>query len=128
MKAYLVSDKNGEAGYSFIIFAETRGKAIKYALDHCNDAYDCYGYLEMRAVRKPDLDQYYKGRSEMDWTDEDDRLLMVRYAGFVCNDDAFDPDECKKCNAKDYCSRYEGYLEEGDHSVYNPHENAGDRD
>lgn len=33
MKAYSVSDRNGDCGYSYIVFAETRAKAI-YELPH----------------------------------------------------------------------------------------------
>lgn len=50
LKAYSVSDKNGDVGICYVIFATTRGKAIRYALDHCDGTFDWYGYTEMRAM------------------------------------------------------------------------------
>ena len=47
-----------------------------------------------------------------DWDDPNDRLAMVRDGGYYCNEDAFYPDDCAECSGKDYCSRYEEYLEE----------------
>lgn len=108
MKAYSVSDVNGDAGYSYIVFAETRGKAIRYALDYCDNAFDDYTWTEMRAIRKPALDRFYRGRREMDWCDMEDRVAMVRYAGFYCSDEmCIGSDECEQCPAHEWCDRYD---------------------
>lgn len=66
MKAYSVSDANGDTGFAYIVFAETRGKAIRYALGHCDGAFDWYEWTDMRALREPALDQFYRGKPMMD--------------------------------------------------------------
>ena len=108
MKAYSVSDINGNTGYSYVVFAETRGKAIRHALDHCDGTFDYYAWTEMRAIRKPALDKFYRGKAEMDWSDMEDRVAMVRYAGFQCSDE-YDvtSDECEQCAAHEWCDRYD---------------------
>ena len=108
MKAWIVSDANGNTGYSFIVFAETRGKAIKYAKDHCDGEFDWYEWTEMRALRVPALDSYYKGRPMMEWNNKNDRVAMVRYAGFHCSYEIYvTTDECRKCHAHFWCDRFE---------------------
>ena len=108
MKAYSVSDANGDLGYSYVVFAETRGKAIRYALDHCDGCFDYCTWTEMRAIRKPQLDKCYRGRAEMDWCDMEDRVAMVRYAGFQCSDEMdITSDECEQCAAHEWCDRYD---------------------
>ena len=98
-------------GYSTVIFAETAGKARYIALRS-----DALGedneFKDIRVRRIPTLDGFYKGRSEMDWDDPEDRLAMVREAGYMCDEDGFDPDECTKCSAQGYCSRWEMYQED----------------
>ena len=112
MKAYVVSDRQGYVEYTVVVFAESRGKAIVAALGTDEFPYEDWSYTELRAIREPELDKYYQGRQRMDWDDPDDRLAMVRDGGYYCNEDAFYPDDCAKCRGKDYCSRYEEYLEE----------------
>ena len=111
MKAWSVSDANGNVGIDYVIFAETRGKAIRYALDHCDGAFDWYEWTEMRALRKPVLDQFYRGKPMMDWCDMEDRVAMVRYAGFQCSNEVLvTPDECLACPAHEWCDRYDSML------------------
>ena len=114
MKAYEVSDKNGYADYALVVFAESRGKAIYSAIG--TDEFPKYewDFTELRARRIPVLDKAYRGNWRMDWCNDADRLAFVRDAGYYCNDDCFDPDDCEQCAGKDYCSRYEEYLEEDD--------------
>lgn len=113
MKAYSVSDANGDTGVEYVIFAETRGKAIAYALNNCDGTFDYYGWLEMRALRKPQLDRCYRGRSEMDWNDMDDREAMVRYAGFRCSYEVtVSQEDCEvDCPAHEWCGRYESMVD-----------------
>lgn len=109
MKAYSVSDVNCNTGYSYVVFAETRGKAIRHALDYCDCAFEYYTWTEMRAIRKPALDRFYRGKREMDWEDMEDRVAMVRYAGFYCSDEVLvGSDECVQCPAHEWCDRYDG--------------------
>ena len=111
MKAWSVSDANGDLGIDYIIFAETRGKAIRYALDHCDGAFDDYRWTEMRATRKPALDSFYNGRPAMDWCDMDDRVAMVRYAGFECSCEVtVTVDKCQQCLAHFWCDRFDRML------------------
>lgn len=112
LKAYSVSDANGDTGLTYIIFAESRGKAIYYALHNCDGTFDWYGWTEMRALRRPALDKYFNGRREMDWCDMDDRVAMVKEAGFRCS---YEMDvtlsECEECPAHQWCDQYESLKE-----------------
>ena len=111
MKAWIVSDYGGNSEYSAVIFAETRGKAIRYALDYCDGTFDSFEWTEMRAVRVPALDEFYRGKPEMDWFDMDDRVAMVRYAGFYCSDvETVTVDKCKQCPAHFWCDRFESLM------------------
>lgn len=112
MKAWYVTDRKGYSDYGIIIFAETRGKAIANALG--TDEFPKYDwdFTELSARRKPELDGAYRGVWRMEWDNDEDRLAMVLWGGYYCDDDAFDPDECESCVAKDECSKYEEYLEE----------------
>lgn len=114
MKAYVVSDRQGYAEYTVIVFAESRGKAVVATLGTDEFPSEDWSYTELRAIRKPEFDKHYKGNYRMDWDNPEDRLAMVRDGGYYCNEDAFEPDDCVKCNGKDYCSRYEEYIEEED--------------
>ena len=53
----------------------------------------------------------------MEWDNDDDRLAMVRWGGYYCDDDIFDPDECERCIAKDECSKYKEYLKEEQEAI-----------
>ena len=107
MKAYEVSDRNCDVGCAFIVFAETRGKAISSVDD--DDVFGDYSFIEMRAIRKPSLDKYYNGRKQMDWYDMDDRVAMVRDGNFRCSDEYDVPlEECEACPAHEWCEQYEG--------------------
>lgn len=108
MKAYIVSDRNGDTGFSNVVFAETRGKAIRHALDYSDGAFDWCTWTDMRATRAPALDKFYHGNSEMEWDNMAERAAMVRYAGFYCSDE-YDiaSDECERCAAHEWCIRYD---------------------
>ena len=111
MKAYKVCDREGYSPCSIIVFAETRGKAISYAIG--TDEYPKYewDYTQLKAVREPALDKHYRGNTFMDWDNMEDRVAMVRDAGFCCDDDYADIDDCKNCDAKEYCEEYERLQE-----------------
>lgn len=111
MKAYLVRDEKSEYDYCTVVFAETAGKARQTALG--TDACEYAEFKDISARRAPELDEFYRGRAEMDWYNDKDRTAMVRYAGMRCSDE-FMPNicECENCPAKDYCERYE-YESEG---------------
>lgn len=106
MKAYIISDRNGDSGVFMVVFAETRGKALGYAV-HIDEWCD-WGFTGLRATRCGALDQYYRGEPEMDWYNDDDRVAMVRYGGFHCSYE-YDTveDDCKSCPAYEWCERGE---------------------
>lgn len=111
MKAWYISDRKGYCDYAIIVFAETRGKAIYSAIG--TEEFEKYewSFTELRAIRKPAFDKYYRNSWRMDWCNAEDRIAMIK-EGFCCDDDSFDPDECELCEGKEYCTRYEEYLEE----------------
>lgn len=106
MKAYLVWDEASEEDYCTVVFGETRGKAIQAALgtDACEDA----EWVNIKAIRVPELDAYYRGLPEMDWNDDNDRIGMVRYTNMSCSEEVDIRDsKCRECPAKEFCYRYQ---------------------
>lgn len=100
MKAYKAWVEYGEG--STIVFAETRNEAKVIALscDCCEDA----NYIDVCIRRVKELDHLYKGHSEIDWYDNETRLVLVRDFGWSC----FEPSwECDDCHAKPHCQWHE---------------------
>ena len=97
MKAYIITDLQGYADCSTVVFAETSGKAKAIAIH--TDAFEDYEFTEISARRIPKLDKYYRGKKEMDWYDDDDRIALVKDGKFHC----FEVSECPNCPAKEYC-------------------------
>ena len=112
MKAYRVYDKECYSDYDIIVFAENRGKAIASALGTEEFPKYDWSFTELRAKRIPALDRAYRGEYRMEWYNDSDRLALIRDAGYYCSEDGFDPNDCERCIGKDYCSRYDEYLEE----------------
>ena len=112
MKAYIVSDKTGYRDMATVVFAESRNAAKSVAMN--TETCDGLDYTEIRAIREPALDQYYKeGKKEMDWFDMEDRAVMVRYAHFECSDEAdITLLECENCPGHKWCGRYDSEREE----------------
>ena len=107
MKAWKVYDREGYTPYSVITFAETRGKAVTNALGSDEFPSGDWEFMELKAVRMPQLDKFYRGLIRMDWYDDGDRIALVTDAGYRCDDDSIDPDWCERCAAKEYCEAYE---------------------
>jgi len=103
MKAYIVQDR-WDPLFATVVFAETAGKARAIARN--TDACEDLDFIDISARRAPSLDLCYKGKEEMDWNDPEDRLDMVKLAGFECSREIWDPD-CEPCPAKEWCVRYE---------------------
>lgn len=110
MKAWTASDRNGDAGFTMVVFAETAGKAKAYAAG--TDDFCDYGFTGIRVNRARALDQYYLGEPEMDWYNMDDRIAMVKNANFECSYEIDNP-RCEECGATEWCGRYEREHEEG---------------
>lgn len=105
MKAWIV--RENDKFCCTVVFAENREKAKTEALKtECCEYAD---YTKISARRFPEADSQYRGQSEMDWNDPNDRLFLVKEAGFYC--EYIEPECCKKCSAKDYCDIYEDSFE-----------------
>lgn len=100
LKAYHACEKDGD--FATIVFAEnaTQAKIRAQATDCCGDA----RYIDIRVHRMPDADSLYKGRSEIDWYDDETRIALVRDFGWACIEPAW---ECNICPAKQYCRWHE---------------------
>lgn len=105
MKAYVISDLKGYADYLTVVFAETSGKAKAIAIT--TDAFNDYDFTEISARRVPKLDKYYRGLDEMDWFDDADRVALVRDAGYSCNPECLEEEDCTRCPAKQWCERWQ---------------------
>ena len=105
MKAYKISDLKGYADYSTVVFAETSGKAKAIAIT--TDAFNDYEFTEISARRVPKLDKYYRGLDEMDWFDDADRIALVRDAGYSCDQECWEGEDCTRCPAKQWCERWQ---------------------
>lgn len=104
MKAYMVQEKNDSRGFSTVVFAETPGKARQIA--QTTDACEYLEFTDIRAIRVPELDSFYRGWDEMNWNVDEDRIAMVKHAGFHCSYEIDHP-ICEHCPAKEWCDRYE---------------------
>ena len=92
-----------------VVFADTRGKARMYLKEL--DTFDNYRYIEISPRREKALDYLdHPDGYVMDWNKEEDRLPMVRDAGFYCTE--VDRQLCEECCAKEWCSAYEEDEEE----------------
>lgn len=110
MKAWLVREKDEYC--ATVVFAETSGKARALALhtECCEDTNFC----DIEVRRRPDLDKYYvDGKKEMDWLNSKDRIALVKDGGFVCDRDCWEPEDCEKCPATEYCDMYKDRIQEG---------------
>ena len=111
MKAYMVEDLKSETGGCTVVFAETRGKAHKLAqsTNCCEDA----DWIDIRTIRLPAMDKMYKpGKIEMDWSDPEDRIALVK-DGWSCNHEYLDRGrDCPVCPAAEWCWDYQDWLED----------------
>lgn len=109
MKAWVVRDKNEFC--ATVVFAETRGKARALAMhtDCCEDTDFC----DIDVYRRPNLDKYYvAGKKEMDWFKSQDRIALVKDGGFTCSPDYWEPEDCERCPAVEYCDMYKDRMQE----------------
>lgn len=106
LKAYHVENEDDYEWCSTVVFAETRGQAkvLAQSTNACEDA----DFIRIRAIRLPEFDKEYRGHSEMDWNDEEDRRALARH-GWHCL--GVDRKMCATCFVKDDCQDYKAYLE-----------------
>lgn len=91
-----------------VVFAETRGKAkvIAQRTDLCEDV----DFTKIIIHRFKEADSQYRGHSEMDWFDRDDRMFLLSH-GWFC-DWNMEYDDCKDCEDKELCGRWQFIMEE----------------
>ena len=98
IKAYKAWDEYSYEGYSTVVFAESASKAKMIALysDACEDA----RFTDLRVKRLPEMDKHYRGYSEVDWDNPEDRKALVAL-GWSC----LEPEtwQCAACPAADTC-------------------------
>ena len=99
MKAYKAWDEKEYDSGSTIVFAENIREAKKIAMstDACSEA----EFIDIRVKRFKEYDVLYKGKSEIDWEDEETRVVLVRDFGWYCLEEYM----CEKCAAQQYCSK-----------------------
>lgn len=98
VKAYYARDAKSFENFATVVFAEDRSKAKLAALS--SDAFEDSEYIDIRIRRMPELDFLYKGKSEIDWYDQETRIIMVRDHGWSCLEYSW---ECDNCAARKYC-------------------------
>lgn len=107
MKAWLIRENDTEG--CEVVFAETRGKAKSIALG--TDTFSECDFCNLEVRRVANIDKYYtNGKRRMDWSNQQDRLVLVKEYDFSCCDDCFG-EFCEDCLSKDYCCRYDEYVE-----------------
>lgn len=104
MKAYKVNGKYGCNDYATVVFAESVGKAKSIAMR--TEACEGCDFIDIEVSRQPQMDKYYKpGKEELEWSDMQDRIALVKDCGFICSREVINP-ECENCSAKKWCDRY----------------------
>ena len=92
-----------------IVFADTIGKAKSYFMKR--DTVGYFNFCNVRPHRIKKLDYLDRPNGYvMNFLKDEDRLPMVRDAGFYCNE--VDRQLCEECCAKEWCSAYEEVEEE----------------
>lgn len=103
MKAWIISDKNGDYG-SDIVFADTRSKAIAQAL--FKDEFEELSWVDIRARRIKDLDGMENCEPKDNyWLNDDIRLILVKKYDWACIEPQYS--DCDNCVAKQYCHWHE---------------------
>ena len=99
MKAWTVHDD--DEYYATVVFAETRNKAKVEAL--LTDCCEGMEYKDVRPRRFKGADCRHRGKRELDWDDDSDRLFLIQH-GWGCED----PDEylCNSCVGRAECEKY----------------------
>lgn len=93
-----------------VVFAETAGKAKSVALS--TDCCEYADFCDIEVRREPQLDKYYvDGKKEMDWSNPNDRIALVKECGIYCDTEYWEREHCVKCAANEYCDYYQDILE-----------------
>lgn len=102
MKAWVAREK--DEFRSTVVFAETAGKAKSIAFG--TECLEDVPFCRIQVRRVPEMDKYYEdGKTEMDWNNPQDRIVLVKECGFYC--EYIEMSECENCQAKEFCSEWE---------------------
>ena len=78
------------------------------------EACEDVNFCDIDVYRRPALDKYYvDGKKEMDWLDFKDRVALVKDGGFTCDRNYWEPEDCERCPATEYCDMYQDMKREG---------------
>ena len=99
MKAYRAYWAGDDDHISTVLFANSAigAKNAVRNTEFWDDSDQIYTNLRVNRIKA--LDSEYRGHTEMDWDDEQDKLALVKN-GWHCFERT---DECDTCGAKEYC-------------------------
>ena len=110
-KCYIVEDPDAYEFGCTTAFAETASKARFEAFHHVEmgDHDTKQDFLRYKARRFPEGDRLYKpGKFQLDWDVPEDRLVLVKYAGWYCSEENTEEEcGCSSCPAREFCPRQE---------------------
>ena len=117
MKGYVVTEDS--SGFEMAVYAETASKAkyksYDYFREYFEETYWNFGdYVKNVTVRRRSrLDEFYRGKSVMDWEDAEDRIVLVRELGWHCwsGDSDYEENGCPKCSARKWCAYGKDYID-----------------
>lgn len=99
MKAWEV-ESDPDRG-STVVFAETRGQAKQVAMN--TQACEDVPFIEISCRRMPDADKLYKGEPELQWSDDEARIFLVKEHGWGCIDPIPELCNARCCSAWEWC-------------------------
>ena len=108
LKAYEAWDERSLEPVETVVFAKNvrEAKKIAFGTVVCENA----DYINVRVRRFPQMDDHYRGKTEIDWHDMEDRKALVRL-GWICLETS---DECDTCPARTLCRQWEDEDNETD--------------
>ena len=110
-KAWRIEDEASYIGGCTVVFAETRGKA--HALAQKTDCCEYAEWNDIRVTRITEMDKHYRGKWEMDWSEPEDRIALVKECGWSCNAEYLDREcDCPVCPAAEWCDDYQDWKQD----------------
>ncbi|MCM1296371.1 MAG: hypothetical protein NC311_12600 [Muribaculaceae bacterium] len=106
MKAYEARDGKGYHFGTTVIFASSAREAKALALQ--SKVLEDVDFLDIRVCRLRAADKLYKGEREIDWNDDETRLVLVRDFGWQCEEQT---ENCLDCVAREWCAEWEAYMD-----------------
>lgn len=110
MKAYRAYWAGDDDHISTVVFANSAIEAKNAVRNTEFWADSDQIYTDLRVNRIKSLDAEYRGHTEMDWDDDQDRIALAKDGWHCLEKD----DECDKCKARKYCDLWEWEREDED--------------